>query len=81
LAPEDRELVAEDQNLDILGPLGPHPEDEELQHSAQGYAKEREEHGRGFSHRDGVDANSPLSRIEFLYPTGKGTKAQDQELA
>lgn len=33
-------------------------------------AVKREEHGRGFSHRDGVEAIAvQVSRIEFVYPT------------
>ncbi len=44
LALEDRQLVAEHEELDILRPLRPGPEDDELEEAAKRPIKEGESH-------------------------------------
>lgn len=66
--------MAENDDLDILGPLGAGPEDKKLQDPAHGHAEERDEHGRGFWHRNGTDAKSPFSsaRSKICLPHAYG---------
>ncbi len=73
LPPDDRELVAEHEDLEVLVDIGLAPQDHEAEEAAYHYIKEEEGHGAGVCQGSaGHVANLLLTRSNWGFRTLRG---------
>ena len=69
----DHDLVAKDQDLDLLRPLAAHAQHDQLQHLTQDQVSERQDHGgQPAAHRATGNAQNRRSTPKTLFSSGTG---------